>query len=78
MSKLTVLNDSDLDAVNGGIVFSFSGHNFNKVVYSGNGGTAVSGVATGDNTSYSFFGGVSISNGGTGYASANGNVTINN
>jgi hypothetical protein len=76
MSKLTVLNDSDLDAVNGGIVFSFSGHNFNKVVYSGNGGQAVSGVATGDNTAY--WGGVSIKNFATGSASANGNVTINN
>jgi hypothetical protein len=75
MSKITVLSDADLDAVNGGYVFSVSsGWNKNIVIGSGNGGTAISGVATGNNTG----GYISIYNAWTGPASANGNVTINN
>jgi hypothetical protein len=71
MSKITVLSDSDLDAVTGA---GWGGNNYNKVVFSGNGGTAITGVATGD-IKYS---GVYISNYDTGYASANGNVSIYN
>jgi hypothetical protein len=70
MSKITLLSDADLDAVTG----AGWGGNYNKVVFSGNGGTAISGVATGD--IYSPY--VSIYNSYTGPASANGNVTISN
>jgi hypothetical protein len=72
MSKITVLSDTDLDAVTGA-----GWGNYNKVVYSGNGGTAISGVATG-NISTGYYGSVYIDNYVTGSASANGNVTISN
>jgi hypothetical protein len=69
MSKITVLSDADLDAVTG------AGWSFNKnIVNSGNGGTAISGVATG-NIKGSW---VSISNSHTGDANANGGVFIYN
>jgi hypothetical protein len=70
MSKITVLSDSDLDAVTGAW-----GGNVNVVKWSGNGGTAITGVATGD---IKYNGGVSIGNYNTGYANANGSVVIVN
>ncbi|GGC41532.1 hypothetical protein GCM10011504_19970 [Siccirubricoccus deserti] len=70
MSKITVLSDSDLDAVTG----AWGGYTVNVVKYSGNGGTAISGVATG-NINYS---GVYIGNYKTGDANANGAVVIDN
>jgi hypothetical protein len=75
MSKLTVLSDTDLDAVTG--AGWGGGFNYNKVVFSGNGGTAVSGVATGD-IHAGYFGSVSVTNYATGDAKANGNVSIYN
>lgn len=71
MSKLTVLSDTDLDVVTGA---GWGGWNTNIVYGSGNGGTAISGVATGNISG----GYVSIYNSWTGNASANGNVTIRN
>jgi hypothetical protein len=72
MSKITVLSDTDLDAVTG--AGWGGGWNTNIVIGSGNGGTAITGVATG-NIKGSW---VSIYNSYTGDASANGNVTISN
>jgi hypothetical protein len=70
MSKITVLNDADLDAVTGAW-----GWNKNIVVNSGNGGTAITGVATGDIKGNYY---VNISNSYTGDANANGGVFIYN
>ncbi|GGC41538.1 hypothetical protein GCM10011504_19980 [Siccirubricoccus deserti] len=70
MSKITVLSDADLDAVTG----AWGGFTKNVVIGSGNGGTAISGVATG-NIKNSW---VSISNSYTGDANANGGVFIYN
>ncbi|MBK1660819.1 hypothetical protein [Paracraurococcus ruber] len=62
-TPLATLADADLDAVCGG--------GTNIVVIGGNGGVAVSGVVVGNITgSY-----VSIGNGYTGSASANGNIS---
>lgn len=66
MSKITVLNDTDLDAVTGAAYWSY---NYNTVVTYNN--TAISGTATGD----IYFSGVSIKNKWTGDANA-GNVSI--
>ncbi|MBK1660818.1 class IIb bacteriocin, lactobin A/cerein 7B family [Paracraurococcus ruber] len=69
MSNITTLTDAELDAVSGGFIIPV----ISVKVIGGNGGSAVSGIATGNNKGFV----VKIGNGNTGGNSANGNISFN-